>query len=81
MQFMGGQCTLDQDSEDKIKELAQKSVMDNHKGEYESNLLRFRKIVYHQEVVSMKLYLETRHPEQVDLIVRLRGILNHERSG
>jgi len=78
--YSGGKYVLDQDSEINIKELSTKAVMDAHKDEYEANLLKFRDIVFKQEVASMKRYLETKHPDQVDSIIRLRGILNHERA-
>lgn len=79
--FSGNQYVLDGESEDRIKELAFEAVMKRHQEEYEQNLTKFRDIVFRQEVASMKRYLETKHPEQVDSIIRLRGILNHERSG
>ena len=77
--FSGNRYVLDEDSEDQIKEISAKAVMDAHKGEYESNLLKFRNVVYKQEVAKMKRYLETKHPEEVDQIIRLRGILNHNK--
>ena len=78
--YSGGKYIIDKESEDHIKALSADAVMKAHKEEYESNLHKFRNIVFKQEVAKMKCYLETKHPDQVDSIIRLRGILNHERS-
>ena len=75
----GSNYILDKESEDHIIVLAEKALKDAHKDEYNRNLLKFREIVFVQEVAKMKKFLETRHPEQVNAIVHLRAILNHEK--
>ena len=77
--FTGGRDILDKDSEDHIAFLAVDALKKNHDEELQLNFQKFRGIVFKQEVAKQKRFLETKHPEQVDAIFRLRGILNHER--
>ena len=77
--FSGNNFILDDESEKKIVELSTNDVKDKHKDEYSLSLRRFREIVYLQEIANLKYFLESKHPEQVEQIYRLRAILNHER--
>jgi len=81
IKLSGNTFILDQESENQIVELSINALKSSHKEEYESNLSKFRGIVFKQEVARMKKYLETKHPEEVNMIFRLRAILNHERIG
>lgn len=78
--YSGGKYLLDQESEEEIIRLSVDAVLKGHADELENQKQRFSQIVFKQEVAKMKRFLETKHPEQVDSIIRLRGILNHERA-
>ena len=79
--YSGGKYLLDQESEEEIIRLSIDAVLKSHREELDQQKQQFAQIVFKQEVAKMKRYLETKHPEQVDSIIRLRGILNHERIG
>lgn len=77
--FSGGNGYLDKEAENKIVKLAVDELKSRHESEFKSSLKKFRRIVYTQEVSELKRYLESKHPEQVTMISKLRQILNHER--
>jgi len=77
--LLDGNFILDQESEKKIIELADKTLKEKYADEYDYLLKKFRDIVFFQEVASYKNYLEHRHPEQVNQIDHLRSILNNKR--
>ena len=76
----GNQFVLDQEAETRIVNLAAETLRNKYSEEYLTLLDKFRKIVFCQEIANFKRFLETRHPEQVSQILRLREILNHERG-